>query len=879
MWSLILATVGFLAPDTSGLSCKPRPGGTPVPLGVFLNTAAPDSLDKKPIDAKPAIKLALNYIQNHSCILDGFKLELIYKDTQVSESSYRCKTSLGMKALFDLIASRPRPVALFGGMCTEVNEPVAMALKYWQIVQLSYAETHAKFGTADSQELYPTFFRIVPGDRNLNNAKCRLINHFGWKKVGTLKQSDEPRHALPHEALTTKLEHGYGIKVLYTAGVTKHEMDNIGNELNELKQRDVRILIVDVAEDMAAIVLCEAYHRQMYGESYVWILPGYHSTAWMNVIATNCTAEELALVFEGHFAVEFALMRKDERTYVIGGRRASHIWNELERESPNMWQGYLYDGLWALAIALSQALGADASFSHLKLLSAINNSSFEGVTGRVRFENNERLGLVDIRQWRNDAYDDVGHYDGASDVFTMRTDLGGSCMGIALITVQRILYHLAGWEPPLDATVIERKREYISNLLFIVMSFLALIGISVALIFLFVNIKYRNHRFIKMSSPNLNNLIIVGSMCTYASVILLGIDTRILSNENFVQLCYVSSGVSENMDVMPRVYARVRFNVFEDLASTFDIHKYQNGSESNKGFQTASDLSRSSFRGCACVNALGSNFSIPDVSHGASTDRCRGTRQGNMLMGLTIASCFSGYWELRDVSHIDDKVVVPEIEKCQSSHSAVFQAILYAIKGILMILGCFLAWETRHVNVPALNDSKYIGMSVYNVVVMSTLGLSISVILQVIELARNPAGNNPRAYRRGMMKSMVAKGQQNTATNQNMRENEKDLLAKAEAENQIRRRYVHQKSTQLWDLLEKLRELGDTQFLQQDWCFASGIVASAAEKDKDPLLPEKRISANGPSAPCENGKWFMCSANSEQHGWPWVDPEEPSTML
>ncbi|RCN53357.1 hypothetical protein ANCCAN_00420 [Ancylostoma caninum] len=274
-------------------------------------------------------------------------------------------------------------------------------------------------------ELYPTFFRIVPGDRNLNNAKCRLINHFGWKKVGTLKQSDEPRHALPHEALTTKLEHGYGIKVLYTAGVTKHEMDNIGNELNELKQRDVRILVVDVAEDMAAIVLCEAFHRQMYGESYVWILPGYHSTAWMNVGFSNCTAEQMTLVLEGHFAIEFALVRKDDRTHVIGGKRASYIWSELERESPNIWQGYLYDGLWTLAIALSQALGADASFSHLKLLSAINNSSFEGVTGRVRFENNERLGLVDIRQWRNGAYDDVGHYDGASDVFSMKTDLGG----------------------------------------------------------------------------------------------------------------------------------------------------------------------------------------------------------------------------------------------------------------------------------------------------------------------------------------------------------------------------------------------------------------------------------------------------------------------
>lgn len=68
-------------------------------------------------------------------------------------SSFQCTTSLGMRALFELIAARPRPVAIFGGMCTEVNEPVAMALKYWQIVQLSYAETHAKFASADSQEV------------------------------------------------------------------------------------------------------------------------------------------------------------------------------------------------------------------------------------------------------------------------------------------------------------------------------------------------------------------------------------------------------------------------------------------------------------------------------------------------------------------------------------------------------------------------------------------------------------------------------------------------------------------------------------------------------------------------------------------------------
>ncbi|KAK3928408.1 Gamma-aminobutyric acid type B receptor subunit 2 [Frankliniella fusca] len=45
------------------------------------------------------------------------------------------------------------------------------------------------------------------------------------------------------------------------------------------------------------------------------------------------------------------------------------------------------------------------------------------------------------------------------------------------------------------------------------------------------------------------------------------------------------------------------------------------------------------------------------------------------------------------------------------------------------IFGAFLAWETRHVSIPALNDSKYVGMSVYNVVIMCVMGAAISFVL------------------------------------------------------------------------------------------------------------------------------------------------------
>lgn len=61
--------------------------------------------------------------------------------------------SLLAEGLDSLIFPYERPVALFGDVCTNVNEPVAMASKYWDIVQLSYSETHSKFSTAESRDV------------------------------------------------------------------------------------------------------------------------------------------------------------------------------------------------------------------------------------------------------------------------------------------------------------------------------------------------------------------------------------------------------------------------------------------------------------------------------------------------------------------------------------------------------------------------------------------------------------------------------------------------------------------------------------------------------------------------------------------------------
>ncbi|XP_037825442.1 uncharacterized protein LOC119613487, partial [Lucilia sericata] len=73
-----------------------------------------------------------------------------------------------------------------------------------------------------------------------------------------------------------------------------------------------------------------------------------------------------------------------------------------------------------------------------------------------------------------------------------------------------------------------------------------------------------------------------------------------------------------------------------------------------------------------------------------------------------------------EISNIDRSVVYqPQVEVCRSQHTQTWLGALYSYKGLLLVVGVYMAWETRHVKIPALNDSQYIGVSVYSVVITS----------------------------------------------------------------------------------------------------------------------------------------------------------------
>jgi len=54
---------------------------------------------------------------------------------------------------------------------------------------------------------------------------------------------------------------------------------------------------------------------------------------------------------------------------------------------------------------------------------------------------------------------------------------------------------------------------------------------------------------------------------------------------------------------------------------------------------------------------------------------------------------------------------------------------MYGYKGVVLVFGLFLAYETRSIKVKQINDSRYVGMSIYNVVVLCLITTPVTMVI------------------------------------------------------------------------------------------------------------------------------------------------------
>lgn len=59
----------------------------------------------------------------------------------------------------------------------------------------------------------------------------------------------------------------------------------------------------------------------------------------------------------------------------------------------------------------------------------------------------------------------------------------------------------------------------------------------------------------------------------------------------------------------------------------------------------------------------------------------------------------------------------------------ILSGLVYGFKGLILVFGLFLAYETRSIKVKQINDSRYVGMSIYNVVVLCLITAPVGMVI------------------------------------------------------------------------------------------------------------------------------------------------------
>ncbi|VDO62293.1 unnamed protein product [Heligmosomoides polygyrus] len=77
----------------------------------------------------------------------------------------------------------------------------------------------------------------------------------------------------------------------------------------------------------------------------------------------------------------------------------------------------------------------------------------------------------------------------------------------------------------------------------------------------------------------------------------------------------------------------------------------------------------------------------------------------------------------------DDVMLLPILELCQSSHQEVWIGLVLGYKCLLLVFGLFLAYESRNLKLRYVNDSRLVGLAIYNVAILSLVTGPVTTLL------------------------------------------------------------------------------------------------------------------------------------------------------
>ncbi|XP_022107902.1 gamma-aminobutyric acid type B receptor subunit 2-like isoform X3 [Acanthaster planci] len=576
--------------------------------------------------------------------------------------------------------------------------------------------TLANSPTLPNQTRFPLTVRCGLLEDELNQPRLALMKKMGWTRAAIVFEDIEYFRSNSKDLAQT-LEDG-GVTVLTVEAI--NDKNKHRAQIINLMNHDARIIFASFYEAPASRFFCEVYRLKAYGPHIIWILNGWINDGWWRYTSTNnstCSSEELEEVLRYHLAVHGFYEGADVDMINFGGIKPTQEQKAYMKTlvtadlSVQDVLSQSYDGMIVMALALNASVPELALLNPPRRLEdfyygdtemrkvfmrAVTRVQFYGATSNFSLDGNaartgESLRVV-VKQFQNTEDDPMR--------CILLLEQPGCDTHFTRIANNSFVW--SGEVPPVDGKTFQEQVVMTSLSLRIAVVVVGTVGVVIAVYFLYINVRYRNRRAIKISSPKINNLTATGGLLLYGFVFVNSIESPDFSDSTLIVLCHLSTflfcaGFSLGFGAL--------------FMKTFRIHRIFTKAVTQLKKVELPD--RRLIMG-ACIPVavdiiiIVFRFAVDDV---------------------TVMTASKDPEE--DTAQLEREIfIIPFRKFCWSENELYFLGVLYAAKAILLAFGIFLAWETRLITVAELNDSKYLGMSVYVVALTVTITVPVAILKQ-----------------------------------------------------------------------------------------------------------------------------------------------------
>ncbi|VDM75092.1 unnamed protein product [Strongylus vulgaris] len=646
----------------------------------------------------PAVQMALEDVNNRPDVLPGYVLHM-------NTSNSKCQPGLATQQLYDLLYTPPTKLMLLAG-CSPVTTVIAESAPVWKLVVVSYlfpmapAHLHFQIGKDFRHYFELTLLPI-----------CKILR---GQSFGTRKELGRSR------GIRVERQSFYGDPT---------------DAMKTLRRQDARVIVGLFYVTEARRVLCQAYHHKLYGRKYTWFFIGWYADTWYIPPPDehlNCTAEQMAEAAQYHFTTESVMLSRDENATISGmtGRE--------------------------FQTRLTAMLSPDSDPANT---GGFPEAPLAYDAGRVMFsDSGDRIARTQIEQMQNGKYVVMGFYD----TTTQELEWYG----------KEQWYSSKG--PPPDSTIIRESILTVASELYYAVAVFAFIGLALAAGTFIFNNKYAFRGIIVQSQPQCNNILISGCSLCIASLFLMGLPSEgiALPQSAFSILCH--SRISILMIGFTFAYGSMFAKVWivhrmsasenqqlasrqkdEEDASPWESIRTLIASVVGRQAYVAAALRKASnnaygtlavSRRINTLNQVITHLALTHASNSSTTPspippgRFYTVIAAFFVIDLVIILCWIVFDPLQRIEQRfplleppagsdDDVMLLPILELCQSSHQEVWIGLVLGYKCLLLVFGLFLAYESRNLKLRYVNDSRLVGLAIYNVAILSLVTGPVTTLL------------------------------------------------------------------------------------------------------------------------------------------------------